>query len=143
MWQTATTIDPAAHRQSSSFTSSRRPSRLARRVPCRVRLPDEGARSGMLLLGHTVHVWRGGVAVQLARGIEPQTPVELQIVDGAGEIDTFPATVAYARRVMSGTYEIGLSLVGAATAEAGSQGPATSGGFGRVGMIHHKTDYGR
>lgn len=134
-----TTIDPAAYRSIPSNSAARRPARLARRVPCRVNVLDGDEGAETVLAGHTVQVWRGGVAVQLARGIEPQTRVELQVVSEGDEIDTYSATVAYTRRVMSGTYEVGLTLKGPGDGAARPARPSTAGVFGNLGMIHHTT----
>ena len=111
MWQAATTIDPAVHRRRVSESSpARRQPRLARRVPCRLWLWEAEERSSKALVGQTVHVWQGGLAVQLSQGLDPRSLVELQVPDGGGEIVTLHGSVAYSRRVVSGTYEVGVSL---------------------------------
>lgn len=111
MWQTANTIDPAAHhKRVSDSAPARRQPRAARRVPCRLWLRDADRRCSAALIGQTVHVWEGGVAIQLSQGLDARRLVELQVPDSVGEIVTLHGSVAYSRRVVSGTYEVGVSL---------------------------------
>lgn len=112
MHQLATTDDPAAFGRCTPrpTTILRRQPRLARRVPCRLEFRDDDSQPATALVGQTVHTWDGGLAIQISRNLELNRKVELQLPEHDGGIAILQGAVTYSRRVLSGTYEVGVRL---------------------------------
>ena len=98
-------------------TSRRRLPREARRiphrVPCRVQLYDPDSGHSAALIGATVDISKRGLAVQLRRDVSPGTWVEALLPHVNGDPIFVCGTVAYSRRVLAETYEIGIQFADA------------------------------
>jgi len=85
-------------------------SRVAHRVPCRLRAAAAAGGEPVTLIGETVNFSPRGVAIQLSRAIEQGTQVELLIPHLWGEPTCLYGTVVHSRRVLSGTFEVGIHV---------------------------------
>lgn len=89
-----------------SGRTSRR--RTPHRVPCRLRiLGESGTRA---VIGETVDLSENGLAVQLGADVAPGARVEVLLPHLAGEPVCFYGEVVRRRRVLSGTFEIGIAF---------------------------------
>ncbi len=84
--------------------------RVAHRVPCRVRVSEPPAGKGASAIGQTVNLSANGLAVQLARPMPAGTAVEVLMPPLDGEPTRVLGTVAHSRRVLSGTFEVGILI---------------------------------
>jgi len=92
-----------------------RPKRASRRtphrVPCRVTLYDPSSGEPTALVGQTTNLSRKGLALQLGCDVAPGTWLEALVPQLDGTPMFFCGTVAHSRRVLVGTYEIGIQFV--------------------------------
>lgn len=84
--------------------------RMAHRVPCRVRTIDTTREFAISVVGQTVNLSASGVAVQLGHPIDAGTPVEVFLPHLDGVPMRLRGHVAHSRRVLSGTFEIGIRI---------------------------------
>jgi hypothetical protein len=91
--------------------------RVAHRVPCRVRAADALDGKGICVIGQTVNLSANGLAVQVGESMDAGTLVEVLLPPLDGEPTRLVGTVAHSRRVLSGTFEIGILV----RAEAGDK----------------------
>ena len=84
--------------------------RVSHRVPCRVRTFEIVPDHALTAVGQTVNLSQAGLAVQLGKPIDAGTSVEVSLPHLDGVPVTLHGRVAHSRRVMSGTYEIGIRL---------------------------------
>jgi hypothetical protein len=84
--------------------------RVSHRVPCRVRTSEKMDEPSLNAVGQTVNLSPAGLAVQLGRPIDAGTVVEVSLPHLDGTPMTLRGCVAHSRRVMSGTYEIGIRI---------------------------------
>jgi hypothetical protein len=80
--------------------------RTPHRVPCRLRVI--GAAGIQAVLGETLNISATGLALQVGAEIAPGARVEVLLPHLDGEPACLYGTVVRKRRVLSGTYEIGL-----------------------------------
>lgn len=85
--------------------------RFAHRVPCRVRTNEPTNERAINTIGQTVNLSASGVAVQLAHPIETGTPVEVYLPHLDGAPTLLHGHVAHSRRVLMGTFEIGIRIL--------------------------------
>jgi hypothetical protein len=86
--------------------------RVAHRVPCRVRASEVLAGKGICAVGQTVNLSANGLAVHLAGPMDEGTAVEVLLPPLDGEPMRLFGRVAHSRRVLSGTFEIGILISG-------------------------------
>lgn len=98
----------AAGVANASRTRRRAERRVAHRVPCRVRVCEPPVGKGACAIGQTVNLSVNGLAVQLAGPMDAGTEVEVLLPPLDGEPTLLRGTVAHSRRVLSGTFEIGI-----------------------------------
>jgi hypothetical protein len=92
-------------------TSRRRAERrVAHRVPCRVRAADTVYGKAVSVVGETVNLSANGLAVQLGRPVEDGARVEVLLPQLDGEPTRLVGRVAHSRRVLSGTFELGIRI---------------------------------
>jgi hypothetical protein len=84
--------------------------RVAHRVPCRVRTSDSVHGGGTAVLGQTVNLSASGLAVQVGQPLEAGALVEILLPHLDGEPTRLRGRVAHSRRVLSGTFEIGIRI---------------------------------
>jgi hypothetical protein len=103
---------PLATAAAAKIKTSRRRAerRVAHRVPCRVRASEAIPGKGVSAVGQTVNLSANGLAVQLARPMDQGTAVEVLLPPLDGEPTRVLGTVAHSRRVLSGTFEIGILI---------------------------------
>jgi hypothetical protein len=82
--------------------------RVSHRVPCRVRASDALQGKGVCVVGQTVNLSANGLAVQVGRSMAEGTSVEVLLPPLDGEPTRLLGRVAHSRRVLSGTFEIGI-----------------------------------
>lgn len=82
--------------------------RFACRVLCRVR--ELGGASRVVLEGQTVNISGGGLALLVGRALERGARVEVLLPSPDGSGIRLTGEVAHSRRVLSGTYEVGVRL---------------------------------
>jgi len=82
--------------------------RVAHRVPCRVRSFNSALGKPVSVVGQTVNLSANGLAVQIGRPIEEGTSVEVLLPHLDGEPTRLCGRVAHSRRVLSGTFEVGI-----------------------------------
>ena len=92
---------PAKSRWKAEVTRQRR---VPHRVPCRVRLLDGDAQ----LLGQTVNISCGGLAVQLTEAIPEGTMVEALVPNLTGNGLCVRGHVRHLRRVLNDVFEVGI-----------------------------------
>ena len=113
MSSTLSEIPLAAAAAAKTSKSRRRAERrVAHRVPCRVRASEALHAKGSCVVGQTVNLSANGLAVQLARPMDEGTTVEVLLPPLDGEPTRLFGTVAHTRRVLSGTFEIGILISG-------------------------------
>lgn len=88
--------------------ANRQLSRRPYRVPCRLRVL--GGDGVFATLGETVNISQTGLAVQLATALPPGAQVEVLLPHLDGEPTCFYGQVVHRRRVLTGTFEIGIVL---------------------------------
>ena len=84
--------------------------RVAHRVPCRLRASDATHAKGVCVVGQTVNLSANGLAVQVGHSVDEGTAVEVLLPPLDGEPTRLYGTVAHTRRVLSGTFEIGIRI---------------------------------
>jgi len=84
--------------------------RVAHRVPCRVRVRHAADGRKLAVVGQTVNLSANGLAVQLGRALEHGVAVEVLLPHLDGEPTRLHGRVVHSRRVLSGTFEIGIRL---------------------------------
>lgn len=99
---------PAAPKADASRRRTER--RVAHRVPCRVRVSDTARGKSAAELGQTVNLSANGLAVQLGRPMEAGAQVEVLLPHLDGEPTRLQGTVAHSRRVLTGTFELGIQI---------------------------------
>lgn len=87
-----------------------REARAAHRVPCRIRAADLRTGQTLILSGETVNLSRSGLAVQLGRDVSAGAEVEAQFIMPDGRPALLLGRVVRSRRVLSGTFEIGIEM---------------------------------
>jgi hypothetical protein len=105
---------PAVRAHRAVQRRSRGERRCAYRVPCRIR--ELGGAAPEALEGQTVNISGGGLALLVSRALDAGLRVEvlLPTPDGAGI--RMAGEVAHSRRVVSGTFEVGVRLLRAGNA---------------------------
>lgn len=93
--------------------------RWSHRAPCCVRIADSATRRFAAVLGTTVNLSRRGIAVLIDRAVGDGAVVEVTLTGREGEPIQLVGTVAHCRRVLTGTFEIGV--------RCGETGDAASG----------------
>lgn len=94
---------------SAAWRQPREP-RIAHRVPCQVRLSDAEAGSVVVVAGETVNLSPRGVAVHLGRIVPIGATVQVLLSSLEGEPAFLYGRVVHSRRVLTGTYEIGIAV---------------------------------
>jgi hypothetical protein len=84
--------------------------RVAHRVPCRVRTLDVARDKSTAVLGQTVNLSANGLAVQVGRPMEAGAQVEVLLPHLDGEPTRLRGMVAHSRRVVTGTFELGIQI---------------------------------
>ncbi len=84
--------------------------RFAHRVPCRVRSRSETATAPISVTGQTVNLSANGVAVQIGQPLHVGQAVEVFLPHLDGEPMRVTGRVIHSRRVVSGTFEVGISI---------------------------------
>ena len=84
--------------------------RVAHRMPCRVLLTDPDTGSRIELTGETTNLSRRGLAVHVGRVIPAGITVEVLIEAPDGGPSCLVGSVIHSRRVLSGTYELGIGV---------------------------------
>jgi hypothetical protein len=86
--------------------------RVAHRVPCQVRASDADAGHGRIVsvVGQTVNLSANGLAVQLGRPVREGAHVEVLLPQLDGEPTRLVGRVAHSRRVLTGTFELGIRI---------------------------------
>jgi hypothetical protein len=84
--------------------------RIAHRMPCRVLLTDPDTGSRVELCGETLNLSRRGLAVHVGREIPTGSTVEVLIEAPDGGPSCLIGAVIHSRRVLSGTYELGIGV---------------------------------
>jgi hypothetical protein len=82
--------------------------RVAHRVPCRVRAPQTLSGKPLSVIGQTVNLSANGMAVQIGQPLDAGTRVEVLLPHLDGEPTRVLGKVAHSRRVVSGTFEVGI-----------------------------------
>lgn len=82
--------------------------RAPHRLPCRVRLFDPASSSWVVKQGQTVNVSSYGLAVQVGLPVAPGTRVEAVVPRFDAEPLEISGTVRHSRRVLAGTFELGI-----------------------------------
>ena len=82
--------------------------RAPHRVPCRLKVFDAPTGSEWAVGGETVNISPVGVAVQLGKPIPEGTAVEVLIPHLDADPLCVHGIVAHTRRVLTGTFEIGI-----------------------------------
>lgn len=85
---------------------NRREPRTAHRAPCRVLIPG----SGDSFIGLTINLSRTGVAIQIGTPLAIGTDVQLTLPGLDRPHHLVPGRVIHQRRVMTGTFELGIAL---------------------------------
>lgn len=94
----------------TSFATRRYNRRVALRTPCRVRVREGAGLEGAAFYGNAVNLSHDGLAIQLGHALEPGFKVEVLLPHLDGEPTCLYGDVVHARRVVTGTYEIGIRL---------------------------------
>ena len=84
--------------------------RVAHRVPCRLRASHTSSGKPVSVVGQTVNLSANGVAVQLGSPLDEGTEVEVLLPHLDGEPTRLLGKVAHNRRVLSGTFEVGIRI---------------------------------
>ncbi len=82
--------------------------RVAHRVPCRLRASGDLQGKTLSVVGQTVNLSANGLAVQVGQPMDAGTSVEILLPPLDGEPTRLLGKVAHSRRVLSGTFEIGI-----------------------------------
>ena len=84
--------------------------RIPHRVPCRVSWHDPHSGQNTSLVGQTVNISSSGLSVQLGYEIPTGTWIETLVPHLDDEPIFVCGTVAHIRRVLTGTFEIGIQF---------------------------------
>ncbi len=84
--------------------------RVAHRVPCRVRAADAAHGKVVSVVGQTVNLSANGLAVQLGQPVDDGARVEVLLPQLDGEPTRLVGRVAHSRRVLTGTFELGIRI---------------------------------
>lgn len=84
--------------------------RVPLRTPCRVRVFGGGDHPGAAMYGNAVNLSDHGLAIQVGHAVEPGHRVEVLLPHLDGEPTCLYGDVVHTRRVVTGTYEIGIRL---------------------------------
>ena len=84
--------------------------RNAHRVHCNVRTPRTSPGRILSVVGQTVNLSANGVAVQLGQPLDEGMRVEVLLPHLDGEPTRLIGKVAHTRRVLSGTFEVGIRI---------------------------------
>lgn len=84
--------------------------RFAHRVPCRVRTSEPQGEPNVSTVGQTVNLSPNGVAVQLSQPLAAGVGVEVYLPHIDGLPILLRGKVIHSRRVMTGTFEIGIHI---------------------------------
>ena len=104
-------VSPRTSAEAQADRARRRTERrVAHRVPCRVRTPVSSPAKAESVVGQTVNLSANGLAVQLGRPIDAGASVEVFLPHLDGEPTRLLGRVAHTRRVLSGTFEIGIRI---------------------------------
>jgi hypothetical protein len=87
-----------------------RPPRTPYRVPCRVRFFNEVTGTERTLCGQTANLSAAGIAVQLGVPVHDGAWIEVLVPRLTGESLCVAGTAIHCRKVLTGTYEIGITL---------------------------------
>ncbi|MFQ5805470.1 MAG: PilZ domain-containing protein [Phycisphaerae bacterium] len=101
---------PSATAAAAKVNTSRRRAerRVAHRVPCRVRASDTAHGKAVSVVGQTVNRSANGMAVQVGQPMDEGARVEVLLPHLDGEPTRLMGTVAHSRRVVTGTFEVGI-----------------------------------
>lgn len=88
----------------------RRARRVPHRVTCRLTTLDAASGETTTLTGRTINLSSGGVAVQLGRCVPVGAMVEIVLSGADGGALRGSGRVLHVRRVLTGTFEIGLKV---------------------------------
>lgn len=80
--------------------------RVHHRAPCRLRSLESGG--SFAALGETINLSDTGLSVQVGRDVQQGTRVEVLLPYMDGEPTCLYGEVVHSRRVVSGTYEVGI-----------------------------------
>lgn len=80
------------------------------RLPCTLLVNDEITGGQRRLNGHTVNFSVGGLAVMIGNAITEGVAVEVLFQGADGEARCMDGLVIHCRRVMTGSYEIGVAV---------------------------------
>ncbi|MBI5865741.1 MAG: PilZ domain-containing protein [Planctomycetes bacterium] len=86
--------------------------RVCHRVPCRVNMIDSGQSEPIAIDGETLNVSRTGIAVQVGMRVPEGATVEVLVAHADGAPSCLVGKVVHSRRVTTGTYEVGIGVVG-------------------------------
>jgi hypothetical protein len=89
---------------------SGRPPRTPHRVPCRVRIINTVGGTEQTLVGQTANLSAAGIAVQLGAPVREGRQVEVLVPRMTGEALLLAGTAVHCRRVLTGTFEVGIAL---------------------------------
>jgi hypothetical protein len=82
--------------------------RVAHRVPCRVRVLNSSTGRVVSVVGQTVNLSVSGLAVQLGCAMVAGTHLEVLLPQLDGEPMRLHGRVVHCRRVLTGTFEVGV-----------------------------------
>ncbi|MCK4340728.1 MAG: PilZ domain-containing protein [Phycisphaerae bacterium] len=88
--------------------------RMPHRVPCRVRLVEPTTGEVRTVMGETINLSAGGVAIQVGVDVPVGTWAETLIPHAHGDPLFLCGTVVHSRRTMHAHYEIGIAMSDAA-----------------------------
>lgn len=84
--------------------------RVPHRVPCRVRLLEPRTGAVQTVIGETVNLSEGGVALQIGVEVPVGTWVETLVPHANGDPLFLCGTVVHVRRTLISNYEIGIAV---------------------------------
>jgi hypothetical protein len=103
---------------SDVVSNRRREPRAPHRLPCRVRFFDAGRGEWIAKLGNTVNLSATGLAVQVGMPMTAGARVEAVLPRFEDDPLCIVGTVVHTRRVMTGTFEVGIATKHAAPLSA-------------------------
>ncbi len=104
-----------AHQSAKSVAAEAKPQqrnepRVPHRVPCRVRLVDPSTGEIRTVVGETVNLSAGGVAIHVSLAVPVGTWVETLVPHASGDPLFLCGTVMHCRRTLAANYELGISV---------------------------------
>lgn len=101
---------PAAHAGALPASRTPRSRRTPYRVPCRVRLVDVATGEVRAVVGETLNISAGGLAVQLPTEVPIGTWVETLVLQPTGDPMFLSGHVIHTRRTLASNFEIGVTM---------------------------------